>query len=603
MAINGMKDGVKGKQAREIANAIGKSYEQALENVLVSSFGKTTAIDDAINYLSTQGYRAVLAGSSRFLAELTSNLSFLVSRGANMFAEGVKLRDIVFSSEGVAVMNNLKSAQTNRVYSDNTLTGTMIDPNMLKHAAGIKNTKSKGDVANAVNQIYTSLIKKKIQNPIEVAADALISTPDKVVTRPVWFGSFSLEFKNITGVDPDFNKIAANDETYMNANKDALQSATDKADRDVTFMSATDNPFMGILKGRDMQNQSTTAKAFNRFNNYMTRFVTYEYITARTGINALMGNGDISRKQGAALIGAVTSRMVVYSLLTQMLGNGLLSMFGEDDDEENDKSFAQKLGQAVASSATALVIGRDFGNSVRTVMNYGIEEVNKRYLDFLREGDYDPYKDAIQFTIVPPDKEGARPDANKKIVDLITSTLGPLAPAAKTGALIARKALEAPKKTEEAQERREKEIGIRIPLEILGNVGLIPLYKDVRKIVLKEIYKDLDKSSSEADIKRAKERILLQGYPTRSDMKRYDKELYENTFGPGGLEEMMMPENKIKEEIKKQKRKIETQMKDEMYNYTPKKKGKGFGSEEFGEEEEQPRRKKQGGFGSSKFGE
>jgi hypothetical protein len=202
-----------------------------------------------------------------------------------------------------------------------------------------------------------------------------------------------------------------------------------------------------------------------------------------------MGNGDISRKQGAALIGAVTSRMVVYSLLTQMLGNGLLSMFGEDDDEENDKSFAQKLGQAVASSATALVIGRDFGNSVRTVMNYGIEEVNKRYLDFLREGDYDPYKDAIQFTIVPPDKEGARPDANKKIVDLITSTLGPLAPAAKTGALIARKALEAPKKTEEAQERREKEIGIRIPLEILGNVGLIPLYKDVRKIVLKEMNK------------------------------------------------------------------------------------------------------------------
>jgi hypothetical protein len=603
MSINVMKDGVKGKQARDIANAIGKSYEQALENVLVSSFGKTTSIDDAINFLSTQGYRAVLAGAPRFMSELTSNLSFLVSKGANMFAEGVKLRDVVLSADGVAVMNNLNSSQTNRVYSDNTLSGSMIDPGMLKHAAGIKNSKSKGDVANAVNQIYTRVVKKKIQNPIEMAADALISTPDKIVTRPVWFGSFSIEFKKITGTEPDFDKIAANDEAYMNANKEALQSATAKADQDVTFMSATDNPFMGILKGRDMQNQSGFAKAFNRFNNYMTRFVTYEYITARTGINALMGNGDISKKDGAALIAAVSSRMVVYSLLTQTLSNGMLSMFGDDDDEEDDKSFAQKLGQAVASSATALVIGRDFGNSVRTVMNYGIEEVNKRYLDFLREGDYDPYKDAIQFTIVPPDKEGARPDANKKIVDLITSTLGPLAPAAKTGALIARKAIEAPKKTEEAQERREKEIGIRIPLEILGNVGLIPLYKDVRKIVLKEIYKDLDKSSSEADIKRAKERILLQGYPTRSDMKRYDKELYENTFGPGGLEEMMMPENKIKEEIKKQKRKIETQMKDEMYNYTPKKKGKGFGSEEFGEEEEQPRRKKQGGFGSSKFGE
>jgi hypothetical protein len=140
MSINVMKDGVKGKQARDIANAIGKSYEQALENVLVSSFGKTTSIDDAINFLSTQGYRAVLAGAPRFLAELLSNMSFVLSRGSKMFAEGYRLKGIVFSTLGVSVMNNLKSSQTNRVYSDNTLSGSMIDSNMLKHAAGIKNS-------------------------------------------------------------------------------------------------------------------------------------------------------------------------------------------------------------------------------------------------------------------------------------------------------------------------------------------------------------------------------------------------------------------------------------------------------------------------------
>jgi hypothetical protein len=570
MSINVMKDGVKGKQARDIANAIGKSYEQALENVLVSSFGKTTSIDDAINFLSTQGYRAVLAGAPRFLAELLSNMSFVLSRGSKMFAEGYRLKGIVFSTLGVSVMNNLNSSQTNRVYSDNTLSGSMIDSNMLKHAAGIKNSKSKGDVANAVNQIYTRVVKKKIQNPIEMTADALISTPDKIVTRPVWFGSFSLEFKKITGTEPDFDKIAANDEAYMNANKEALQSATAKADQDVTFMSATDNPFMGILKGRDMQNQSVFAKAFNRFNNYMTRFVTYEYITARTGINALMGNGDISRKQGTALIAAVTSRMVVYSLLTQQLSNSMLSMFGDDDEEEDDKSFIQKLGQAVASSVTSLMIGRDFGNSVRTVLNIGIEEVNKRKLDFLREGDYDPYKDAIQFTIVPPDKEGKKPDANKKIVDLAASTLGPLGPSAKTGFLILRKILEAPKKTKEAKEITEKEIGIRIPLEIIGNVGLIPLYKDVRKIVLKEIYKDLGKSSKRNKLKKDLEELLLQGYPTRSDMERYDPELYKETFGEGGLNEIVNPEEVIKREIRKEMQKLEREIKDEAYQYTPK---------------------------------
>ena len=57
------------------------------------------------------------------------------------------------------------------------------------------------------------------------------------------------------------------------------------------------------------------------------------------------------------------------------------------------------------------------------------------------------------------------------------------------------------KKKEEAIARREKEINVRIPLEILGNAGFVPLYKDIRKAVMKEIYSGLEKADKNASDK------------------------------------------------------------------------------------------------------
>ena len=80
-----------------------------------------------------------------------------------------------------------------------------------------------------------------------------------------------------------------------------------------------------------------------------------------------------------------------------MLGNGLMGLFFDDDEPETEKSFFQKLGQAFASAFSSLLIGRDFGNATKNILNYWIEEANEKYLDFLREGEYDPYKDGIAY--------------------------------------------------------------------------------------------------------------------------------------------------------------------------------------------------------------
>ena len=159
------------------------------------------------------------------------------------------------------------------------------------------------------------------------------------------------------------------------------------------------------------------------------------------------------------------------------------------DDEEEEKSIDKKIGQAFASAFTSLILGRDFGNAVKSIINQGVEVFNEEYLDFLREGEYDPYKDSIQYTIVPKkSKEDFRGTA---IGDILLRLSGSFGPALKTADLIVKKATEPVKKTPAARERQLDEINQRIPLEVFGHLGLIPLYKDIRKVVMQKLYKDL----------------------------------------------------------------------------------------------------------------
>jgi hypothetical protein len=377
----------------------------------------------------------------------------------------------------------------------------------------------------------------------------------------------------------------------MQDNKEAIDKAKTLADERSVMTGATDNAFMGILKGTTKPNQSATLRAFNNFNNFMTRFLIFEFVTARTAINAAMGNGSLDKKQGAALLGAVTTRMIVYTLLTQMMGAGLMGLFFDDEEEETEKSFMQKLGQAFTSAFTSLTLGRDFGNATKMMVNYGLERVNENYLDFLREGDYDPYKDAIQYSIVPAEQKGRQRDLS----DFLLNMGGAFGPALKTADFITRKALESEKTKEDAIARREKELNVRMPLEILGNAGFVPLYKDIRKAVMKDLYKDLENAENNAADKKQAEAEKLQGFQNQEDMKRYDYDLWYRTFGPEAPDYDAKQAEKL---IKREKDSVERAIKDEMYDYTPKSK-KGFGSSGFGGS----KGKSKGGFGTSKFGQ
>ena len=58
----------------------------------------------------------------------------------------------------------------------------------------------------------------------------------------------------------------------------------------------------------------------------------------------------------------------------------------------------------------------------------------------------------------------------------------------------------------------------------------------------------------------------MHGYQNQEDMKRYDPELWDKTFGPNAPDYNV---EQAKRQLKKTKDSLERAMKDDIYNYTP----------------------------------
>ena len=534
------------KKQLNTLNAIENAFNEALSNVLDTTFIETSFADDVLNYMTKTGYRTMLASAPRFVAELGSNLAFAAINSPTEFARGMKLAEFTSADNGSIIMNNVGSVNTSRIFGFDELSGKLVDSSLINKTQGRESGKMRGTVMNTLTKLvnksatigkYDASLKSSYK-AIEGVADKLISTPDKIVMQRLWMGTFDVEFKKITGKSPDFQKILKNDEAYMNENAKALDAAKKKADNKSTQTGATDNPFMGILKGTVKPNQSTIIKGYNVFNKFMTKFLHFEYAAARTGIYAMVGRGEMSRKQGAALLAAVTVRMTLYtvsmSILTEIMLKISNEIFGDEvEDEEllyaDEKSFYQKLGQSLASSFTQLILGRDFGNAFKSIINAGVEWFNEEQLQFLRNGDYDPYKDAIQFNLF---QKTGREEQQSDLGDVIMKIGGPLTPYMKSINFLLKQAT-APEKTKaEAIVRQNREKTDRLFLEIFGNLNMIPFYRDVKKMVYQDIYKDLTIAEKKSKIEKQAMEEKLMGYENEKDMKTNDYSLWEVQFGP-----------------------------------------------------------------------
>jgi hypothetical protein len=500
------KKGLMDKKNVQIYNAIDNAYEEALQNVLTNAIVQDALSNATIDFIKKQGYRAVLAGTTRFQAELLSNIANALLINPSGFIEGIKHAKLIASANGYQFMKNAKSKQLFRLYASDALSGKMVDPQILKQTSGIKGSVSKGALQNRTLQIYNLTAKKYVQNPVEYIADTMLTTPDKVISMPLWFGSFINEFKKITGEEVNQDMMINNDLDYMQKYADAIEQSTRKADQESVYSGASNNEFMGILKGKIKPNQGLTEKVWNNFNSFMTNFMNFDYAAARSAVYNLFNEGYMTKKKAAAVLAGLVTRSVIYQVMVANMGAGVvgaalgLAFDWEDEEEVDEKSFFQKLERGLANVLVGYTVGRNFGNAVRGMINFGVEQINEEYLDFLRNGKYDFYKDNIAYSYLNFNERG-----DIDIPKVALNMAGAYTPALSTAVLIGKNfgaitsrvmGEGSTKKEPEAIRREDMTVNYKIPLEVAGNLGLIPIYKDVKRAVNDEIYKDLRKAAN-----------------------------------------------------------------------------------------------------------
>jgi hypothetical protein len=203
----------------------------------------------------------------------------------------------------------------------------------------------------------------------------------------------------------------------------------------------------------------------------------------------------------------------------------------EEEEEEDDLMEAilpnadtlPKLYRSIGGALANIFINRNFGNVIKNINGMLVETANEEYGQFLRNGkDYDPFENNILMNQLSSAMTPG--NSNEKIASFVAAFAGPLSPVARTFISTFKLANSAiNNKTAASRKENLDELKIRVPLEFAGNLGLVPVYNDVRKMTLDYFRDDLNK---EKDFRQEVKRLINQ-YPNGGE--KFEKEM-DKTF-------------------------------------------------------------------------
>jgi hypothetical protein len=473
--------------------ALRRVINEVTENVIGVNFGSSNIADTIINELTRKGYQATLSGVGRSAAELTSNIVFSAVYKSTEFTNGAKM---LWKNRGdmatiAGVIENVPTTQKNRLLDYGGMDSKHIDYSrsgneMRKVLSPDSKTK---EVLNKAGSYYRA---------VDRWAANIVSKPDQMIAKPLWFGGFEQEFTNITGRKPDLKKIAENDQNYLEENRKAIEQATKFADGLVTEAVSSQNPFDSIPKNQVRPSKYWIVNFYRSFNSYMSNFRIFEHNSAVRGISSLVTNGVLTKEQGAKLLAAASARITTYSLMMSvvvpMVEKAIVRLFGyELEDEEEKNEVGNILAREFFSTVAMLAINRNIGNWGNIPLNFAIEYLNKTYGEGITYSDkYDPYEDNLVFPLVPLERQGYGKDI---ATTAALNALGPYSPIAKTlynGSTYYQRMIDA--KTEETRDKNRDKLFYKTSFEMAGNLGLIPLYRDFRRVMNTIMYETKQKA-------------------------------------------------------------------------------------------------------------
>jgi hypothetical protein len=379
-----------------------------------------------------------------------------------------------------------------------------------------------GAAVNRMENLFGELLKytgvKSVAKLTDKVASKIITFPDQMMARPLWFGSWATAFeaqvkketgKTIKITSQDFSKIADGTSQYLSPEyKKARDIATARADAKTITLATSNNPFDSIIKNMRRVDDSTRLSLYRMANSYMARFSLYEYGTARNAILAMFKKGDMSKTQATALLAGITFRMsaymVVYSTLTSLLDDELFDAEDYRDDDLEDVIARQMVG-----SVLTLLTRGSLGNLTNIMPSLAIEYgINEPLLGDLRDDkEYDPYFHSIVFSLL--NKEDLSGPPEEAFMEVMSGPYGPLMRTLSRIITLSGRAVTSKKR--ETRKKAEDELLERMTIEVMGNLGLLPFYKDIRRIMLKDRFAKNPNILTEAQKKLLREQGLLFG--------------------------------------------------------------------------------------------
>jgi hypothetical protein len=467
------------------------------EEVAQFVFGTAKSTKDdlfskADKLIMSNSYRALLAGIPKFANELMSNISYVLPQPKNWLT-GLKYTfehaDEVMGVELRDIMTLVNSTVTEKVTGRKNV-GMISDVGFMGSSNVSHAGKSQGAFKNALETLARNT-ERPVREIVALIGDKMMSTPDMLVSRPIWVGAMANEFKRQTGVSIDFSRMY--DERYRNKYKSAIEAARRVADEEVKMAGSTQNPFDKAAKMSVDTDQSAAKVLAKRMNNFLTNFQMFEFSTARAALYSLVTDGRMSKKKAAAVLAGIELRLIMYSLLGSTITAAFYGLAGYEKDDEEEELTWDKLIRSMTSAQIALLVGRNFGNLTKMGQNYAIEELNKENGQMLRDGEeYNPYKHSVVFNKISEKDIEKKGPVRMASVNLsgpyqnIVETAWKVDDISKNEAKTPRSMSQAKKKAREAV--KLEPVLDEVLINTASQAGYLPLARDFRPI-LKGQYK------------------------------------------------------------------------------------------------------------------
>jgi len=480
------------KFSKDLVSSLEDVYDTIIRNEFQANVRNSAVIEKGLAWFGKAGYLSQLAGPVKSVVELTTNATHAMFLNPAAFVNGEKIMFSESSEIIDAALRFTNTTQGSRITGNADLeSSSSVESRLFEKSKLFSNEEMTSEFSANAKTVFAAA---KI--PFDFAIkfnEGLISKPDTLIARPLFIGVFSQEFKKLTGQKLNWEKMA-NDEAYRERFAEAIDQSSAAADSAVIDNAASNNPFDSIPKNLADPDASMIKRAYQTMNVYMSRFRIFEYYSALKGVQNLFGKGEITRMQGAMLLTGTVVRMSMYKMAMETVFSLIFSMLGIDDDEDEINPSTDITRNILGGIAT-LAFGRNLGNFAQMPVNYGIEWLNELYGEGItREGEYNPYKDSVVFS-----KIALNPDPqDNAFLNLIVSSLGSFTPVVKTALRASELSTRVQTgKNEETIQKNKDELFERIPFELAGETGVIPGYKDLRKIYLKYLFQGINDAKKE----------------------------------------------------------------------------------------------------------